>query len=53
MEGKLREAFANTEKRLVMSYPEQYEEFAKVTYEMLHMHKVKSRAYGAAGQHGS
>ena len=30
-----------------MSYPEQYEEFAKVTYEMLHTHKVKSRAYGA------
>ena len=30
-----------------MSYPEQYEEFAKVTYEMLHTHKAKSRAYGA------
>lgn len=30
-----------------MSYPEQYDEFAKVTYEMLHLHKVKAKAYGA------
>ncbi|CAB4158494.1 hypothetical protein UFOVP698_15 [uncultured Caudovirales phage] len=30
-----------------MSYPEQYEEFAKVTYEMMNMHKVKATAYGA------
>ena len=30
-----------------MSYPEQYDEFAKITYEMLNIHKKKAAAYGA------
>ena len=30
-----------------MTYPEQYDEFAKITYEMLHLHKKKAAAYGA------